>query len=142
MAVNFHIDRVNRRIYSKATGLVTFDDLFKHITTELEPEIIGFAEIFDCTDATTDLTVEQVGRLAEKRRQVAQSQPAGAAAVVATNDLFFGMLRMFDMLTETVRPMRVFRDIKSAERWLDSIDSDAGPDGIKGEFPHPAKNPQ
>lgn len=142
MAINFHIDKVNRRIYSKATGLVTFEDLLNHIKSEVEPEIASFSEIFDCTDATTDLTVEQVRALAEERRHIAQTRSAAPAAVVATNDLFFGMLRMFDMLTETIRPMRVFRDVRSAEQWLDSIDSEAGPNCVKGEFPHPSKNPK
>ncbi|HEY2867463.1 MAG TPA: hypothetical protein VGJ02_10260 [Pyrinomonadaceae bacterium] len=142
MAINFHIDTVNRRIYSKASGLVTLADLLKHIKSEVDPEVARFSEIFDCTGATTDLTVEQVRMLAEARRQIARSQPASPTAVVATNDLFFGMLRMFDMLTETVRPMRVFRDLKSAEQWLDSIDSEANSESVTGEFPHPAKNPE
>jgi hypothetical protein len=90
--------------------------------------------------ATTDLTVEQVRHLAEERRKIAQSKTPGPTAVVANNDLFFGMLRMFDMLTETVRPLGVFRDMKAAEQWLDAMESGASPDCAKGDPPHLSKN--
>ena len=142
MAINFHIDKVNRRLYSRASGLITFRDLLKHMKSELDPEIARFPEIFDCTDATTDLTVEQVRELADERRRIEQARSTGPTAVVASNDLFFGMFRMFDMLTETIRPMRIFRDVRSAEQWLDSIDSEGSPTNIEGEFPHRAKNPK
>jgi len=52
------------------------------------------------------------------------------------------MLRMFDMLTETIRPLRVFRDIRSAEQWLDSLGSGAPSDKAKGEPPHLPKIPK
>jgi len=141
MAINFHIDKVNRRIYSKAVGLITFEDLLAHMKADIEPEAVHYSEIFDCTEATTNLTVEQVGKLSEERRRIAQSQPAGPVAVVATNDLFFGMFRMFDMLTETIRPIRVFRDIKAAEQWLDSVDSEGDGDRVEGKLPHSSKTP-
>jgi len=142
MAINFHIDKVNRRIYSKAVGLITFEDLLTHMKADVESEVVHYSEIFDCTDATTNLTVEQVRKLSEERRRIARSQPAGAVAVVATNDLFFGMFRMFDMLTETIRPIRVFRDVKAAEQWLDSVDSESNGDSLEGKLPHSPKTPQ
>ena len=146
MAISFHIDTVNKRIYSKAVGLITFDDLLNHMKAEVGPEVASYAEIFDCSGATTDLTVEQVRRLAEERRKIGESQSgAGPAAVVATNDLFFGMFRVFDMLTETVRPLRVFRDVKAAEAWLDAIEAGAGRSAehhAKGEAPQVPKIPK
>ena len=142
MAINFHIDKVNKRIFSKAVGLITFESLLAHLKAEIEPEAVTYSEIFDCTDATTNLTVDQVRKLAEERRRIAQSQPAGPVAVVATNDLFFGMFRMFDMLTETIRPIRVFRDVKAAEEWLDTVESKGVGDHLKGNLPHSPKTPQ
>jgi hypothetical protein len=144
MAITFHIDPVNKRMYSKAEGLVTFEDLLNHIQAEVGPEVASYPEIFDCSGATTNLTVEQVRKLADQRRKIAQSQSAAPAAVVATNDLFFGMLRMFDMLTETVRPLRVFRDVKAAEQWLDAIEAGPSPGSkrTKGEAPQVPKIPE
>jgi len=142
MAINFHIDRGNKRIYSKAVGLITFEDLLSHMRAEVGPEVATYSEVFDCTGATTNLNVEQVRLLADERRHIAQTQPAGPTAVVANNDLFFGMLRMFDMLTETIRPLRVFRDIRSAEQWLDSLGSGSPSDPAKGEAPHLPKIPK
>jgi len=143
MAISFHIDKVNKRIYSKAIGLITFDDLLDHLRAEIGSEEASYAEIFDCSGATTNLTVEQVRQLAEERRTIARGQvAAGPAAVVATNDLFFGMFRVFDMLTETVRPLRVFRDMDSAEAWLDSVEAGGMSDRMVGEAPHFPKIPE
>jgi hypothetical protein len=142
MAISFHIDTVNKRIYSKAVGLVTFSDMLNHMRAEVGPEAASYPEIFDCTGATTNLTVDEVRRLADERRQISQLQQSGPVAVVATNDLFFGMLRMFDMLTETVRPLRVFRDMTAAEQWLDAIEAGSGETGAKGEAPHLPKIPE
>jgi len=142
MAINFHIDKRNRRIFSKAVGLITFEDLLAHMKADIEPEATDYSEIFDCTGATTNLTVDLVRRLSDERRRIAQSQSAGPVAVVASNDLFFGMFRMFDMLTETIRPIRVFRDVKAAEEWLDSMESKGVGDHLKGNLPHSPKTPQ
>jgi hypothetical protein len=109
---------------------------------DVEPEVVHYSEIFDCTDATTNLTVDEVRKLSEERRQIAQLQSAGPVAVVATNDLFFGMFRMFDMLTETIRPIRILRDVKAAEQWLDSMDSEGDRDHLEGKLPHSSKTPQ
>src|ERR1044071_9220125 len=143
MAISFHIDNVNKRIYSKAVDLVTFEDLLAHIHAGVGSGAAAYGEIFDCSGATTNLTVEQVRRLADERSKIARSHAVvGPVAVVATNDLFFGMFRVFDMLTETVRPLRVFRDMPSAEAWLDSVEAGGISDRLSGEVPHVPKSPK
>jgi hypothetical protein len=107
MPISYRIDETRRRIYTRAEGVVTYAELRAHMNAE--------------AGATTDVTPEDVRRLAWERQEVARRQPPGPVAVVATDDLFFGMLRMYDMLTERVRPLRVFRHRQEAEQWLDDI---------------------
>ena len=128
MPISFRIDDTAKRIYTVAEGVITYEDLLGHMNSDVPPGVAVYAEIFDCTEATTDLTADKVRKLATERERIAASRAAsGPVAVVATNDLFFGMLRMFDILTSQVRPIQVFRDIREAEKWLDSIERGIDP---------------
>ncbi len=121
MPISYRIDNINRRIYTRAEGLVTYEELFRHMNADVGPDAAAYYEIFDCTGATTNLSMEEVRKLALERQRIAQGQEPGPVAVVATTNVFFGMLRMFDVLTSTLRPIRIFRDINEAEKWLDTI---------------------
>ena len=128
MPIFFQIDDVSRRINTVAEGVITYADLRTHMNADVPPEVVGYSEIFDCTGATTDVTADEIRRLASERERIAGSRAAaGPVAVVATNDLFFGMFRMFDVLTSRVRPLRVFRSIADAERWLELIELGVDP---------------
>ena len=121
MPISYNIDNRKRRIFSHASGHITAADLRDHMYAEVGAEAVSYSEIFDCSNATTDLTGEDIRKLAAQRQQIAETRPSGAVAVVAPTDLFFGLFRMFDMLTDEVRPIRVFRSFPDAEKWLDSI---------------------
>jgi hypothetical protein len=121
MPISYYIDETSQRIYTRAEGLVTFAELHAHMNAEESSPAASYSEIFDCSGATTNITSEQIRLLAAERQTIANRQPAAPVAVVATNNVFFGMLRMFDVLTEHVRPLRVFRNAQEAERWLDEI---------------------
>lgn len=123
MPISYTIDHKKKRIYSRATDIVTFDDLLSHMRAESGEPAAGYPEIFDCTGATTNINAADIRVLVEHRRKIAERQEPGPVAVVASTDLFFGMFRMFDMMTEDIRPIRVFRSIAAAEEWLDSLES-------------------
>jgi hypothetical protein len=122
MPISYQIDETRRRIYTRAEGMVTYGDLYAHMNAEEGSDAAAYCEIFDCTGATTNLTAGDVRALASERKAVARRRKAAPVAVVATTDLFFGLFRMFDMLTESVRPIHVFRSVKEAENWLDEIE--------------------
>jgi hypothetical protein len=121
MPISYVIDQDLRLIRSRAEGVVSFADLSAHMRTELGSEFSTYPELFDCTQATTDLTAEQVRKLVQSRAEIAKHHKAAPVAIVATNDVLYGMLRMFDALTNELRPIRVFRDMRQAEEWLNSI---------------------
>jgi hypothetical protein len=121
MPISYQIDHEQRRIYTHCEGVVTYEEFRAHMNAEEGSAAASYGEIFDCTDATTNITPDQIRRLAAERQTVAERRKPAPVAMVATNDHFFGMLRMFDILTEQIRPMQVFRRIEAAEQWLDEI---------------------
>jgi hypothetical protein len=120
MPISYRVDAAAKRMYSFAHGLVTFDELLEHIDAESGKPAASYPEIFDCTGATTNITARDIRALAERRRLIAERQPAAAVAIVAPTDIFFGLFRVFDVLTDEIRPLQVFRTVAEAEKWLDS----------------------
>lgn len=123
MAFSLQVDNEKKRLYSRAIGRVTYEDLRQHMNTDVGPIVASYPEICDCSDVTTDLNTGQVRMLAAMRAQIAATQTAPPVAIIATTNVFFGMMRMFDTLTSQVRPIKVFRDVRSAEDWIDSLSS-------------------
>jgi hypothetical protein len=127
MPISLHIDDIHRRLYTRAEGLVTYAEMSAHIHTRLSPEAATYGELFDCSGATTNVTADEIRQLAMERQMVneqqqqQQQQQPGPVAIVATDNVFFGMFRMFDVLTERIRPLRVFRDKGQAVQWLDAV---------------------
>lgn len=122
MPLRLQIDETRRRLYTRAQGLVTYADLRAHVHTELSPAAATYGEIFDCSGATTNITADEIRQLARERQQVDdQQRRPGPVAIVATDNAFYGMFRMFDVMTERLRPLQVFRDVGEAVKWLDTV---------------------
>ena len=120
MPITLRIDRTQRRLFTRAEGLVTYAEIRAHIHSDLSPEEASYGELVDCSGATTNVTAAEIRQLAGERKRVGEGQlQPGPVAIVATDSVFFGMFRMFDILTEKVRPIRVFRDSVAAVEWLD-----------------------
>jgi len=121
MPIYYRIDDERRRVYSRCEGIVSFEDFRAHINAEEGSPAASYSEVFDCSDAVTNMTREQIRALAAEREAVAERREAAPVAIIACDDNLFEMLQIFDILTEQIRPMQVFPRIEAAERWLDEI---------------------
>jgi hypothetical protein len=121
MPIYYHIDDERRRVYSRCEGIVSFEDFRAHINAEEGSPAASYGEIFDCSNAVTNITREQIRALAAEREAVAERREAAPVAIIACDDNLFEMLQIFDILTEQIRPMQVFPGIEAAEQWLDEI---------------------
>lgn len=122
MSIAIRVDHDKKRIYSCATGELTFEELFFHMRHELGTDAASYAEIFDCKEAVMRLNATDIKMLAEYRKTIAESNPPAPVAIVSTPDLHLSVFRMFDGLTKGLRPFEVFSTCSNAEDWLDSLD--------------------
>ena len=118
MPISYHIDETRKLIYTRCEGMVTYAELRAHMNAEEDSPAASYSEIFDCADAVTNITPLDIRSLVAERQKVAERRKPSPVAVIATNNMFFGLLRMFDMMTEDIRPLRVFRNKEEAEQWL------------------------
>ena len=122
MSIAIRVDHERKRIYSQATGDLTFEELFFHMRHEVGTDAAGYAELFDCSDAKMNLSASDIRMLAEYRKTIAESHTAGPVAIVAKPEVYLGVFRMFDGLTKGVRPLEVFMTSSNADSWLDSLE--------------------
>jgi hypothetical protein len=123
MPIPYTLDRERNRMYTRADGLLTLAELETHLDVEEADRAAGYAELFDARGATTNLTPGDVRRLVARARQMQQAGTViGPTAVVADNDVLYGMARMYAMLCEFVdAPVEVFREVEPALAWLDDF---------------------
>jgi hypothetical protein len=122
MPIQYVIDRIHQRILTHADGLVTFEDLSQHLDAEERDRGLELPELFDARGATTNVTVQQVRTLVYRAANTLRRIPLGPTAIVATDYLVFGMARMYAILTEDAGArVEVFRDVESANRWLQEV---------------------
>ena len=122
MPIQYVIDGIDQRVLTHADGLVTFQDLSQHLDAEERDRGLGLHELFDARGATTNVTAEQVRMLVQRAADTLRRIPLGPTAIVATDDVVFGMARMYAILTdEAGARVEVFRDVESANRWLREV---------------------
>ena len=121
MPVSYFINHEKKRIYTTATGTVSFIDLREHMRSEFGRSAAIYPELFDCTNATADLEPDDMRMLVKERSQIAQIQNAAPVAIVAPTDNFFDLFKIFNTLTTSIRPIAVFREVSAAEQWLDQF---------------------
>ena len=121
MPIDLVFDPTHERLHTTALGLITLRELLDHVEDEARKDHLGVKELFDAREATTDLTSLQIGELVDRMRHHASVGRLGPTALVTTNDVVYGMARMYSILSQDYDPgFAVFRDIASAEQWLES----------------------
>ena len=118
------------RIYIRASGLVTYEDL-RNYTFEREARpILGSPQLFDARDAQTDLTVEQIQSLLNTVRDQFERGEIGPTAIVAHADSLFAQAHVYQSYSVGhATPVRIFNDIAAAEQWLSNLDTGAAQAG-------------
>jgi hypothetical protein len=80
---------------------------------------LPYRKIFDTTGATLKLDEDDLMALGARIRAYIPLGPIGPLAIVATTERSYGQARMFMALAEADRPIKIFRELHAARRWLD-----------------------
>lgn len=120
MPFRHEMDHASRSMVATADGLITLDDIRRHLDAERREAGLSYAELIDARTATPSLSSADVRTLVSLVRDMAARQALGPTAVVVSTDYAYGMLRMLDMLVEDVCAIRPFRGIPEGRLWLES----------------------
>jgi hypothetical protein len=118
MPVDYVIDKERRLVITTGEGRVTFDEARDHQNRLLnDPNFdLSFNQLIDLT-AVTHFDLSTSDAIAIARRSVFAK--TSRRALVASDPLIFGMLRLAEAYHEGLAETHAFRDRESALKWLD-----------------------
>lgn len=126
MPIEHRIDAGRKLVLATPRGTMTLDDILAYQRDVWSrPELRGYAELVDMravehiAEATAE-NVQQVTRIAAPSDP--PSGPPARMAIVSTDDLAYGLGRMYGSLRDRVpgsnKHVQVFRDFDEALAWV------------------------
>lgn len=117
MPIYTDVIALDRVILVVARGPVTGDEIVECIEKLKAPQIRGYAKIVDVTGASSEVTREQVERLAGALRGGPDAPRRGPLAFVV-GSAREGFAEFFADATNSDRPVELFNSLHEARRWL------------------------
>jgi hypothetical protein len=117
--ITFQFD--NGILFSTIDGETGFDDVASYLDRLLvDPAFVpGMPGVIDCRTVKSLFSISDLRRMAADVRQRPQLQAPGRAAVLASSNLVYGLLRMYEVFSDgDPVEIRVFRRPEEAMAWL------------------------
>jgi hypothetical protein len=121
MPVTYHIDAAAGLIATRCSGEITFEEVKDHFeSVGSEPLLPARLDVLlDLSALNTAPDSTQLRDAIYAMERLNARVQWGHCAVVVSNDLMYGMFRMFEAYSdELFQSSRVFRDRKEAEAWF------------------------
>jgi hypothetical protein len=120
MPIHFHYDPDVGILFTRAEGLLAFDEILRHLNEERKAKGIAHPEVFDATEARTVATEEQARVVVQRMIDMGRQGAFGPTAVITTNDVVFGMARMLAILSALGGgpEVQAFRTFDEGLDWL------------------------
>lgn len=125
MPVSYRLDSARHLVLSRAWGVLTDQEIeahYKRLAADpgFQPTYRQLCDMMEVT--RLDATADMLRRLAQQ----SIFSPGTRRAFVAAQDSHYGLTRMFQVFCEIEGTrVEVFRDLASAETWLDSAEAPA-----------------
>ena len=117
MPIYMDILRIERLVVIVARGHVTTDEIAENTKTLIAANVPGFSKIIDVAGSASDLTREQLQRIADLLRGGQDSHSRGPVAFVV-NPARQGFAEAFAEVTQGERPIELFTSLHAARSWL------------------------
>ena len=115
------VDKQHDLTLHKCSGTVTEEELTNTIYS-LYDGTPTLNIIWDCSDASVDgISSSFIRRIAKVLGEIGSSRKGGKSAVIAPDNLIFGLARMFQIMSDTDDfpfKINVFRHFREACKWL------------------------
>jgi len=125
MTIHMDILPIDRLVLIIARGHVTAEEIAENTKKLVAANVPGYAKIIDVTGSYSDLTREQVERVAALLRGDPTDTKRGAVAFVV-DPARRGFAEAFAEVTYGERPIKLFRSLHVARRWLAEGGAHAG----------------
>jgi hypothetical protein len=125
MPVHWTVSHPKRLVVAVAKGELRLKDVEDYLDGVITADALPYRKIFDTTDATINLSEDDMMALGARIRAYIVMGRIGPLAIVATTDKSYQHARMFAALAVADRPIRIFRELHTARQWLDTQTADS-----------------
>lgn len=122
MSLNWTINSEARLITVVADGDVSRHEVETLLDEMASSGAMTYRKLFDGSTGDTKMGSEDLLLLGVRFRAFHAQGPMGPLAVVVPDEKFELVARVLGMLAAADRPMRVFRTLGPARRWLESLE--------------------
>jgi hypothetical protein len=118
MPLHMDISPLHRLVVIVARGHITAEEIAATKRQIVEANVREYAKIIDVSQGKSELTREQVQKVADLLRGAPADKSRGPVAFVINPDRI-GFANMFADVTQGERPIQLFRSLHEARAWLD-----------------------
>jgi hypothetical protein len=120
MPVTLDVDHQQHITRVIVIGDITIEDIRLHLGEEGKRSGLGYRELIDASRATATFSSEDAQRIVEILKNLGGKGALGPTAIIVSDDLTYGMIRMIGSLLDGICDIRPFRitERRKAEEWL------------------------
>lgn len=123
MPVQWTISKPHQLVIAVARDELRLADVEGYLDGVTVAEALAYRKIFDTTNANMMLSDADMMVLGARIRAYLKVSKLGPLAIVAVTDSAYQQARLFEVLAEGDRPVKIFRELHHAREWLDGFDS-------------------
>ena len=119
MPVHWTISHSSRLVIAVAKDEVKVEDIEKYFAGVTADGAMAYRKIFEIGDEPMAVSDENLKTLGQRVVLYAEHGQVGPVALVAGSDASFAQAQIFANAATVGRPLRIFRELHAARRWLD-----------------------
>jgi hypothetical protein len=120
MPIQWTISHPVKLVIAVCKGTVTRQEIEGYLDAVVVADTLAYRKIFDMTHATGHLPDDDMMALGARIRAYATTGTIGPLAIVATTPESYERARLFAALADAKRPLKIFRELHLARKWLDA----------------------
>jgi hypothetical protein len=127
VTVRWDFDHASRFVYVTAEGDVYVQEVLDCYDQFVVQNAMSYAKLWDATAADLKFSDEDVMTLGAWTSAYAEFDPRGPIAIVAVTDDCRNMMQRYMGVGQAKRPLKLFRSVANARKWLDGLTSACEP---------------
>lgn len=120
MPVQWTISKPHRLVIAVARDELRLEDIENYLDGVVVADALPYRKIFDMTHATVIASDTDMMSLGARIRAYMKVDKLGPLAIVAVTERAYQQARLFEVLAEGDRPIKIFRELHHAREWLDA----------------------
>lgn len=121
MPIQWTISHPHRLVVAVARDAVGLADIEAYLDGVAIADALPYRKIFDTTHAEVSLSDADMMALGARIQAYLKVGQLGPLAIVAVTDRSYQQARLFGALAEGDRPVKIFREMHVARKWLDAL---------------------